>query len=82
MATNPRTSFPFPSLTPADFRAWLAGRLAAGWTRQALGANLGVSGMAVTRWLSGKAGVSATVLLLAERIMRERAGSWPLFRAE
>lgn len=66
-----------PFLTPAEFRTWLRDRLTHGYTRAALGKSLGVTGMAITRWLTGS-GVSNTVLLLAERIMGEKAGQWPL----
>lgn len=65
-------------LTPALFRAWLKGRLDAGESRAEIGRSLGVTHEAVRLWIKEASGVSATVLLLAERLIRDQSGSWPL----
>lgn len=55
-----------PHLTTPDFLQWLKDRMSRGEEQQAIGRSLGVTGSAVNRWLSGRSGVSDTVLLLAE----------------
>lgn len=66
------------ALTPALFRAWLKARLDAGESRAEIGRSLGVTHEAVRLWIKEASGVSATVLLLAERLIRDQSGSWPL----
>lgn len=65
-------------LCPADpqpirsaFVAWLKSRLAQGESNAAIGRSLGVTHEAVRGWVSGKINPSNTVLLLADRLMRE-----------
>lgn len=65
-------------LSRSDFLAWLDAQLAAGRSRADLGRMLGVSGAAIRQWQLG-CRVSATVLLLADRLIREQsAADWPL----
>lgn len=68
-------------LTRDIFLHHVKDRLSKGETRVQIGSSLGVSGMAVTRWLQGRSGVSATILLLAELQMRTpqrlTCSEWP-----
>lgn len=57
-------------ITPSDFVSYLQIRRQSA-TLDCLGSELGVTRQAVHQWLRGSATPSATVLLLAERIMRE-----------
>lgn len=57
------------------FLEWLKDRMSAGESLAQIGRELGVSHACVSRWISGKRKVSATVLLLAERIRSESAGN-------
>ena len=69
-----------PTLTRQAFVQWLNDRLSAGETRTAIGRSLGVSHEAVRQWVSGRSGVSGTVLLLAEHLMavpRDLAAGMP-----
>lgn len=68
-------------LTREDFLAWLHSRKAAGESLSAIGRSFGVSQPAVTQWLRGTSGISATILLLAELQMRTpqrlTCSEWP-----
>jgi hypothetical protein len=64
-------------MSPQNFLGWLAERCERE-TRGAVGEKLGVTPTSVGLWLSGARHPSRTVLLLAERILRENAGEWPL----
>lgn len=57
-------------LTPEQFTNWLLIRRGSA-TLSRIGQELGVSRQAVHQWLNGSSIPSSTVLLLAERIMRE-----------
>jgi hypothetical protein len=76
----PGLGYPFHSamLTTVQFRDYLQARRDAGHSLTAIGESLGVSHVAVGHWLAGKREPSSTVLILAERILRENAGEWPL----
>jgi transcriptional regulator with XRE-family HTH domain len=66
------------SISREDFVKWLDARRSAGESLSAIGRSLGVSQPAISQWLAGTSGVSGTALLLAARLIRDRAVDWPL----
>jgi hypothetical protein len=86
METNPRykmdgaMTHSSPRLSVTQFVGWIQSRIDAGETRTRIARDLGVTHVAVHLWLAGKRPPSATVLLLAERLMlepREMAAGLP-----
>jgi len=68
-----------PSLVAASlFTRYVEVQRAAGRTLAEIGASLGVSQPAVSDWINGRKRVPRTVLILAELLMRQDAGRWPL----
>jgi hypothetical protein len=73
-----RYAFPVALFTSAQLVAYVRSRQARGESLRAIGADFGVSQVAVGQWLRGARQPSKTVLILAGLLARADAGAWPL----
>jgi hypothetical protein len=65
MQARPKASS-YSALPAEVFLAWIKDRVSFGESKASIGHSLGVTGVAVNRWLTKRCGISDTVLMLAE----------------
>ncbi len=71
-------AFPVALFTSAQLVAYVRARQARGVSLRAIGADFGVSQVAVGQWLRGAREPSKTVLILARLLAQRDAGEWPM----